>query len=411
MLSHGILAALAPGLVAASRLYITSYGGKFDTTNVTVTGGVSTVDLPAGLAAERCEQTETQVLTSLAKSDACGPTPSWLTHVGDILYCTDEGFTTTNTALVSLKTESTGSLVLMDKNTAVIGGPVSSVLFGNGKALAIPGYAAGGITTHNISDPNALTLMQNITFTLPPGGSGLGSQGQPRAHQTILDPTGNFLLVPDLGSDLVRIFSTNNGTLQIAEAGAISLPRGSGPRHGVFVKGTTKTFFYVVTELTNNVFGYEVTYGTDKTISFVQVHASNTHGEPVGSALPNTTVAAEISLSPDSNFIVVSSRLEASLTIPHPDPSNSTMIQSDPLITFSIQKDTGKLAHLQTKAMGGINPRHFSFNGNGTLVAAVSQNSNRVTVIARDPTNGLLGDIIATIEDIGEPNFVIFDDA
>lgn len=98
----------------------------------------------------------------------------------------------------------------------------------------------------------------------------------------------------------MRVFSINNGTLQIAEAGTISdLPRGSGPRHGVFVKGTIKTFFYVVTELTNNIFGYEVTYGTDKTISFVQVYASNTHGND--SALPTGTVAAEISLSASYN--------------------------------------------------------------------------------------------------------------
>lgn len=141
-------------------------------------------------------------------------------------------------------------------------------------------------------------MLQNITFTLPPGGPGVGAQTQSRAHHVILDPTGNFLLVPDLGSDLVRVFSINNETLQIDEAGTIhDLPRGSGPRHGAFVKGTTKTFFYVVTELTNNIFGYEVTYGTDKTISFVQVYASNTHGKPIGSALPNSTVAAEISLS------------------------------------------------------------------------------------------------------------------
>jgi 6-phosphogluconolactonase (cycloisomerase 2 family) len=86
------------------------------------------------------------------------------------------------------------------------------------------------------------------------------------------------------------------------------------------------------------------------------------------------------------------------------------MVASDPLITFSIQKDTGKLAHLQTQALGGVNPRHFSFNANGTLVAAVAQADNRVSIISRDPTNGLLGDIVATIS-IGGPNMVIFDDA
>lgn len=136
MRSHAILAALAPGLVAATRLYITSYGGTIE--GVTTTGGVSTVELPGGLAAERCATSEAKVLSPLAKSDACGPTPSWLTQAGDVLYCTDEGFTVTNTALVSLAIESAGTVVRMNK-TDVILGPVSSVLFGNGKALAVAG--------------------------------------------------------------------------------------------------------------------------------------------------------------------------------------------------------------------------------------------------------------------------------
>lgn len=136
MRSHAILAALAPGLIAASRLHITSYGGTIK--GVTVTGGVSTVELPVGLAAERCATSEVQVLTPPAKSDACGPTPSWLTQAGDILYCTDEGFTVTNTALVSLTIESAGTVVRMNKSDVVLG-PVSSVLFGNGKALAVAG--------------------------------------------------------------------------------------------------------------------------------------------------------------------------------------------------------------------------------------------------------------------------------
>ena len=136
MRSHAILASLAPGLVAASRLYITSYGAEV--AGVAVPGGISTVDLPIGLAAESCATSKMQVLTPLAKSDACGPTPSWLTQAGDILYCTDEGFTVTNTALVSLDIDSTGTVVRMDKKDVVIG-PVSSVLFGNGKALAVAG--------------------------------------------------------------------------------------------------------------------------------------------------------------------------------------------------------------------------------------------------------------------------------
>lgn len=86
------------------------------------------------------------------------------------------------------------------------------------------------------------------------------------------------------------------------------------------------------------------------------------------------------------------------------------MVVSDPLITFSIQKDTGKLNFLQDHPLGGVFPRHFSFNANGTLVAVVATSSDRVNIIERDPINGLLGAILATIS-VPAPNMVIFDDA
>ena len=87
------------------------------------------------------------------------------------------------------------------------------------------------------------------------------------------------------------------------------------------------------------------------------------------------------------------------------------MMESDPLITFSIQ-ETGQLRFYQSQAMGGVHPRHFSFNKNGTLVASVAVNDKRVNVLERDPNNGMIGAIVATVNFNNEsPNMVIFDEA
>jgi 6-phosphogluconolactonase (cycloisomerase 2 family) len=115
---------------------------------------------------------------------------------------------------------------------------------------------------------------------------------------------------------------------------------------------------------------------------------------------------------PDNKFLIVSSRGENSLTIPNFDPSNSTALPSDPLITFAIDQDTGFLKLVQTAPAGGRNPRGFSLNLAGTLVASALQDDNRVVVFERNVTTGLIGKVVAHAT-VGEgegngPNYVIF---
>ena len=81
---------------------------------------------------------------------------------------------------------------------------------------------------------------------------------------------------------------------------------------------------------------------------------------------------------------------------------------SDPLISFSINAQTGALTHVQTAPSGGINPRHFSFNKDGSRVASASQADGRVVVFERDTVTGKIGKAIADTNIAGSPNFVIF---
>lgn len=80
---------------------------------------------------------------------------------------------------------------------------------------------------------------------------------------------------------------------------------------------------------------------------------------------------------------------------------------SDPLITFAIDAE-GQLTHVQTASAGGINPRHFSFNSDGTRVASALQSDGRVVVFERDATTGKIGKVVAEANVAGSPNFVSF---
>ena len=87
-------------------------------------------------------------------------------------------------------------------------------------------------------------------------------------------------------------------------------------------------------------------------------------------------------------------------------------VPSDPIITFAIDSHNGTLTHVQTASAGGRNPRHFSLNKAGTLVASALQDDNRIVIIERNVETGLLGKIVAS-ETVGKgegngPNFAMF---
>lgn len=112
--------------------------------------------------------------------------------------------------------------------------------------------------------------------------------------------------------------------------------------------------------------------------------------------------------------MVITSRGENSLTIPNFDTANTTALPSDPIISFAIDEKTGNLTHIQTSPAGGRNPRGFSLNKAGTMVASALQDDNRVVVIERDVKTGMLGKIVAHatvgVGDGNGPNLAIFDE-
>lgn len=117
-----------------------------------------------------------------------------------------------------------------------------------------------------------------------------------------------------------------------------------------------------------------------------------------------------MSVKPDSDFLILSSRNESTLEIPNFDPDNSTAVASDPLINFAIDPQTGHLDLVQEAPCGGLFPRQFSINKAGTLVAVGLQSDGRVVIIERDVETGELGNFVAHASIEGEVTAVIFNE-
>ncbi|KAI1775086.1 putative isomerase YbhE [Hypoxylon cercidicola] len=391
----GLLSLGLAGSASATLLYVSSYAGTVTTLSLTLPDDDSAATTAA-------------TLETISNSTDCGPNPSWLSldYSKNFLFCLDEGFTGPYGGVTSFYTNDDGTLATLNK-LDVIQGPVSIAQFGvGGHGLAIAHYSGSSVSVVGFTPEGTLTLVLNETYALEGPGPNPERQEAPHPHEAILDPTASYVLVPDLGADIVRIYQADASTLALTPVAPLTVRPGSGPRHGAFTVTPDKTYFYLISELGNVITGYEVIYKDDKTLGFNELFVIPTHGEET--VLPEGTGAAEIVVSPDGKYLIASSRWENSFNITNFDPSNSTEIPSDPIISFSIDRATGDLTKVQEFPAGGSGPRHFSINADGSLLAVSLQADGRVVIIDRDVETGLLKDYVAYTNIEGEVTAAIF---
>ena len=161
--------------------------------------------------------------------------------------------------------------------------------------------------TFDVADPKDLKLLAQQNYTLSAPGTNPERQDAAHLHDAVVDPTGQFILVPDLGADLIRIFRVDSGVTGAASVGAIKAVAGSGPRHIAFATAGKSTFLYSTNELSNTITGYSVNYGKaggkgpdcatkeDALPEFTQLFTFSTHGP--GGSVPAGTKSAEIEVS------------------------------------------------------------------------------------------------------------------
>lgn len=251
MLSLCALLALYAAIGCATNLFISDYAG-------TIT------------SASLIEKSGKYILTKTFTNRQCAPNPSWLTidATHRLLFCMNEGLKTENGSLSSFTIDPDGSLKHI-QNTTTISGPVNGVIYGqynSKRGIALAHYTGSAVSSWLLNGGGKFELNQNLPYTLPHLGPVASRQEAPHEHEAILDPTGHYLLVPDLGADLVRIFAWDQTTLKLKALAPLEAAPGSGPRHAAFwnpysvaCEGCT-TYLYLVAELASTVTSYAVSY-------------------------------------------------------------------------------------------------------------------------------------------------------
>lgn len=252
--------------------------------------------------------------------------------------------------------------------------------------LTLAGVAAsgGGGPTHLALDlPSATVLAANFGTgqvaalpilsddTLGPVASVVADQGSgpaprqkgPHAHGVVLDPSRRFALVADFGADRLFVYRFDKATraLSPAEPAAQVLPPGTGPRRPAF--HPSGRFVFVVSELIPEV----RVYGWDAgRLTLLQTLPAATPDKAA------TARGAEIVASPDGRFVHASVRGE------------------DVIVTYAVDRRTGRLTEVQRVASGGQSPWSFALDPSGRWMVVAHQVSGTVTVLRRDPKTGKL---------------------
>ncbi|KAF8429582.1 Lactonase, 7-bladed beta-propeller-domain-containing protein [Tirmania nivea] len=343
-------------------------------------------------------------LTQLSVNTQSSPSPNWQTLFNgsdgkNFILSTSSVGDGRNDAVVALSVDANGTLSMINKSAlgTTVMGPVAIAVTKSG--LLVSASYSGGVNSFSLNPSTGLLVTQPLNtfrYNLTAPGPNPSRQDTAHPHHAIIDPTEKFALVPDLGADLIHIYSICSEGL--SELTPVRVAPGSGPRHGVF--SPAGKFYYQVNELANRVDVFSVAYNPNIVLTPVQ----NISTYPTGTtpALDPVPTAGEIQISSDGKYVYTSNRSDK--TFPNarvaPYPSTQT-IQSDSIATYSVGAD-GKLTFLELSPVAGITPRHFSLeltNG-GEHIAVATQDTGRVAVYKRDKVTGILETIPAASIDM-----------
>ncbi|CAI7589912.1 unnamed protein product [Penicillium glandicola] len=357
----------------AAKIYAASYAGTVTTLSPQRTNG-------------------SYGLSIVAQTKDCGISPSWLTldEEHGLMLCLNEAIGATNGSLTTFRVNSNGSLTTLDV-LETITGPVMSAIYTipsdpAKRFVAVAHYHAdmalrfseGSAVTAYTLDPTSglLNQTQQFIYEIPAPGPVADRQDAPHPHGSIVDPTGRYVLVPDLGMDRIHIFKIcpSSGLLQPQKP--LLVKPGSGPRHAVFwtpktgVVSTEDTILYLVSELGNTLSSFKADYSRNG-LTFVKLQEESTYG---GSAAPSGSKVSGIQISPGNDRIVVSNRGDATFGE-----------ENDSFAVFNCTTAHGnRAANLSFAGLFpayGSYPREFDINANNGAIAVALQNSYEVALV------------------------------
>jgi 6-phosphogluconolactonase (cycloisomerase 2 family) len=242
----------------------------------------------------------------------------------------------------------------------------------DGHHLAVAIYGGGAYNLLPIHEDGSL---QRVSAILKETGSGPHpQQDASHPHTVAFDPTGNYLLGTDLGSDRLNVFTITEGKL--ARTNQSPQSPGSGP--GNIALHPSGNLLYIANELDASISAFRYNPLTGETSQ--PQHRTSTLPEDFHSQKSATTLLPH----PSGKFLYTANRRRQST---HP--------LADSLIAWSISPNTGALSSIQRITENLRFPQAATITPDGAYLFILNHDSG-VLQFTIDAAEGTLSNPIQT---------------
>lgn len=229
-----------------------------------------------------------------------------------------------------------------------------------------PSFSQGTIDIWDTSAPDGTMKLIKQLVSDDTLGPNAVLQASPHPNQAVLDNTGRFFVVNDLGTDTLLLVDSANDTFNIVNRVRVA-PDGCGPGHGAFFPPTAEvaTHYLVLCEIQSLAMVYQLNYLTDS-IQFVPLQTISTFDPNSPPFNLSSSAASDIVISNDNSDVYISNR----------NTGNAT----DLITHFKVVNPTPggpiSLEFADQLSSGGISPLMFSFNTAQDTLFSTNQNGS-----------------------------------
>jgi 6-phosphogluconolactonase len=259
------------------------------------------------------------------------------------------------------------------------GGPMHIAVDHTGRCVFAANYGGGSVASFQVNSNGHLS--EAVSF-LQYSADEEKRERKPHAHRVTVSPDNCFLLVNDLGLDVIHIYRLDASTAKLTphDPPLWRAKTGYGPRALQF--HTNGRVAYCVNELkpTVNVLGWDSKRGALTTLQDVSLVPEDYQGN----AAPS-----DITFDRKMNFAYVASRLD------------------DFMATFAVSPAEGKLTMIGKTSCGGKRSRHLALDPTDRWLLVANQDAETIAVFARDDKLGKLANEGKTFP-LSRPQCLVF---
>jgi 6-phosphogluconolactonase len=223
-----------------------------------------------------------------------------------------------------------------------------------GRNLLITNYSGASVAVLPIRGDGSLGEVSHLIKNEGPPGP-LPQQTSPHPHQILFDPTGRWILSPDLGLDRVYVFGIDEdaGRLIPNDPPYFQMHLGAGSRHVTFHPSTRFAYVNGERDTTITAFAWDGERGTLEKLQTLPTVPDDYAGQKWSS---------HIAVHPSGQTLYVCNRRHNSIAV------------------FSIDQDDGRLTLQGFDPTGGEVTRSFGFDPWGNFLYTANQDTDTIGV-------------------------------